>query len=277
MKSPSFTRHASPSGSDVHRHQVRHAEEVRDERRLRLLVHLRRRRDLLDVPVGHDRDPVGHRQRLFLVVRHVDERDPELLLDPLQLELQRLAQLCVERAERLVEQQHRRIRARARAPARRAAAGRPTAGPAAVARARQAHRLEHLQHALPDLGALLLPPPQPERDVVEDVEVREERVALEDGVHLPLVRRRRRHVGAVEQDLAAVRPLEAGDQPQRRRLAATGRSEQREELAAVDVQVDAVDRDDVGELLAQRDEIDRPVASCLERCELAHCAASSRC
>ena len=38
---------------------------------------------------------------------HVDERDPDLALDPLQLDLQALAQLQVERAERLVEQQHR--------------------------------------------------------------------------------------------------------------------------------------------------------------------------
>ena len=54
----------------------------------------------------HDRDPVGHRQRLLLVVGHVEERDPDVALDPLELDLQSLAQLQVERAERLVEQQH---------------------------------------------------------------------------------------------------------------------------------------------------------------------------
>ena len=36
----------------------------------------------------------------------VDEGDPDLALDPLQLDLQALAELQVERAERLVEQQH---------------------------------------------------------------------------------------------------------------------------------------------------------------------------
>ena len=36
---------------------------------------------------------------------HVDERDPDLLLDPLQLDLHLLAELQVEGAERLVEEQ----------------------------------------------------------------------------------------------------------------------------------------------------------------------------
>ena len=91
--------------------------------------------------------------------------------------------------------------------------------------------------------------PQPERDVVEDVEVGEERVALEDGVDLAAVRRRRRHVVAVEQDLPVVRTFEAGDQPQRRRLAAPRRAEEREELAGLDRDVDPVDGCDVSELL----------------------------
>ena len=42
-------------------------------------------------------------------MRDVDERDPDLLLDPLQLALHLLAQLQVERAERLVEEQHLRV------------------------------------------------------------------------------------------------------------------------------------------------------------------------
>ena len=64
--------------------------------------------DLLDPAVVHDRDPVRHRQRLLLVVGDVDEGDPDLALDLLQLDLQALAELQVERAERLVEQQHLR-------------------------------------------------------------------------------------------------------------------------------------------------------------------------
>ena len=39
---------------------------------------------------------------------HVDERDADLLLDGLELDLHLLAELEVERAERLVEQEHAR-------------------------------------------------------------------------------------------------------------------------------------------------------------------------
>ena len=42
-------------------------------------------------------------------MRDVDERDPDLVLDPLQLQLHVLAELEVERAERLVEQEHARM------------------------------------------------------------------------------------------------------------------------------------------------------------------------
>jgi hypothetical protein len=64
---------------------------------------------------------------------------------------------------------------------------------------------------------------QPVADVLGDVHVREQRVVLEDGVDVALVRR---HAGdrlAGEQDLALGRLLEAGDHAQGRRLAAARR------------------------------------------------------
>ena len=62
--------------------------------------------ELLDLAGVHDRDPVAHRERLLLVVGHVHERDPDLGLDALELDLELAAELEVERAERLVEEQH---------------------------------------------------------------------------------------------------------------------------------------------------------------------------
>ena len=72
------------------------------------LVEALRVAQLLVPAAVHDGDPIGHRHRLFLVVGHVDERDPDLLLDALELDLHLLAQLEVERAERLVEEEDRR-------------------------------------------------------------------------------------------------------------------------------------------------------------------------
>ena len=75
----------------------------------RLVVELLRRADLLEAPGVHHRDVVGQHQRLGLVVRDVDERRAEVRLQLLQLDLHVLAQLEIERAERLVEQQQRRL------------------------------------------------------------------------------------------------------------------------------------------------------------------------
>ena len=78
--------------------------------------------------------------------------------------------------------------------------------------------------------------------VLLDVEVRKQRVALEDGVDRPAVRRQAGDLGVAEPDPSLGRPLEAGDHPQRRRLAAAARAEQREELAGLDEEVDVGDR-----------------------------------
>ena len=61
---------------------------------------------LLDQAGVHHRDGVGHGHGLLLVVGDVDERDADLRLDALELDLHRAAQLEVEGAQRLVEQQH---------------------------------------------------------------------------------------------------------------------------------------------------------------------------
>ena len=102
-------RHTSdvdePTVDDAPAHEVRHAEEVRDERGLRMLVDVARRTELLDSPARHHGEPVGHRQRLLLVVRDVEESDPDLALDRLELDLELAAELCVERAERLVQEE----------------------------------------------------------------------------------------------------------------------------------------------------------------------------
>ncbi len=57
-------------------------------------------------------------------------------------------------------------------------------------------------------------------------------------------------IDAVQQDTAGAGLLEARDQPQQRRLAAAGRSEQREELALIDVERKMIDRGEAAEALA---------------------------
>ncbi len=66
-----------------------------------------------------------------------------------------------------------------------------------------------------------------------------------------------RDVLALENDATLVRHLEAGDHPQRRRLPATARPEQREELAFADLERDVAHRLGLAEALADALERDR--------------------
>ena len=187
---------------------------------------------------------------------HVDERDPDLLLDPLELDLHLLAELQVEGAERLVEEQHGRPVDQG--PGQRDALGLAARDLGRLARleARQLDEREHVGHPALDLGVLDVLAAKAEGDVLEDRQVREERVVLEDRVDVALVRRQPRHVLALELDQPGGRLLEAADHPQRRRLAAAGRAEEAEELAVPDLEVDVVDGDRVAELLDDIDETD---------------------
>ena len=173
------------------------------------LVDLLRRADLLDPAVVHHGDPVAHGERLLLVVGDVHERDPDLLLQRLQLDLQRLSQLRIQRAERLVQQQHRRLQHSARASATRCCwppdicPGLRFSKPVSCTSSSASATRWRISCLADPLAA------QAEGDVVVHVQVREQRVVLEHGVDVAPVRRREGHVVAVEQDLALGRLLEA--------------------------------------------------------------------
>ena len=110
----------------------------------------------------------------------------------------------------------------------------------AVLEAGQLDELEHLGDAAAHLVLLGAAPPEPEGDVLVDVEVREQRVVLEDGVDVALVGRQPGHVLALELDEPRGRRLEPADHPEGGGLSAPGRAEQAEELAGLDLQVDVV-------------------------------------
>ena len=90
----------------VHR---RRADEAGDEQIVGPVVELERRADLLDPAVVHDDDLVGHGHGLDLVVRDVDRRRLQPLMQFLDLGAHLHAQLGVEIGQRLVEQKHLRV------------------------------------------------------------------------------------------------------------------------------------------------------------------------
>ena len=175
-------------------------------------------------------------------MRDVDRGDPELELDPPDLLPQLDAHLGVERGERLVEQEHARLDregAGERHPLLHAARELMRVSLAGVG---EPDKLEQLAHTLPPAGLRLFTDLEPVLDVLLRRHVREQAVGLEDHAHVSAVRRDARHVLAVDEDGARVWLVEARDEPEGGRLAATARTEQGDELARFEGEVDALQR-----------------------------------
>ncbi|GAA3042698.1 hypothetical protein GCM10020000_22210 [Streptomyces olivoverticillatus] len=118
----------------------------------------------------------------------VDEGDADLGLDALELQLHLAAQLEVEGAEGLVQEQHLRVVDKR---ARDGDALLLAAGELLGLAAGEVAELDELEHVVDLLlDGLHAPAAQAEGHVLVDVQVREERIALEDGVDRPLVRGR---------------------------------------------------------------------------------------
>jgi len=142
-----------------------------------------------------------------------------------------LSQRGVERRERLVEQQQRRI-GRQRSPESDTLAltTRQLVGPP-VLQALEAHPGYDLSRPASGLGPR--PVPEPEADIVHDGEMRKERVALKDVSDLAALRgqinpglRVEEHA-IVHHDPARIRLQESRQALERQGLARTGRTEER--------------------------------------------------
>ena len=228
------------------------ADEARDKGIDRVGVELARRVDLQHHPGAHDRDSVREAQRLFLVVGHEDRRGPGTIEDRLHLTAHANPQRRVEVRERFVEQDDGRLRGER--PAQRdpllLSPGQFVRMP--VGLVDQADQLEHLGDASatarPIAGNAVA-------QVSRHGEVRKQGEILEDdtdtaalGRYEPALTGHRR---TVEHHRAAIGALEAGQETQRRRLAAAARPQQGEELSGVDLQIDGIEREDRSKALGQ--------------------------
>src|SRR2546428_196757 len=250
------------AGQQIHR---RAADERRDRRRRRPLEDLVRRAHLHDLTVHEHSDAIGHGHRLFLIVRHVHGGDAERALQLAQFHARFGAQLGIEIRQRLVQEKKAGL-AHDGAGERAAlllAAGELPGTPfeqmidADLCR-RFAHRgvdlrTRHGNHA------------QRKSDVLVDAHVRIQRVALEHHRDVPRAGLALRDVDAFHDHAPCIVRLEAGENTQRRRLARARGSQQGEELAGRDRQIDAVQHrhgavplDDAFELDAPRGAHRRP-------------------
>ena len=144
--------------------------------------------ELLDLPAVHHGDLVRHRHRLFLVVRDVDERDADVVLDPFSSSCICLRSLRSSAPSGSSSSSTRGLLTSARASATRCCWP-PESCRGLRVQPGEADELEHLLARARAALAAHAAPPQAEGDVLEDRQVREERVRLEDRVDVPLVGR----------------------------------------------------------------------------------------
>ena len=204
--------------------------------------------------LAHHHQPVGELERLLLVVGDEHRGVAGAVVDLAQPLAQLLAHLRVERAERLVEQQHPRLDGER--PGQRHAL--PLAAREllriALVEAGELHQIEQLQRPAADLGAGRTggarPHLEPEGDVLEDGHVAEQRIGLEHEADIALLHRLGRGVLVAEEDAARGGGLEPGDEPQQRGLARARGPEQRDQLARADVERHVVERRVAREFLA---------------------------
>ncbi|CFE00875.1 Uncharacterised protein [Bordetella pertussis] len=246
-------RHAVGAGlAHLAGQHIAASQEAGDEQIGRPLVEFGGRADLGDAAFVEDGDAVGHGQRLFLVVRHVQERGAGLLVQLAQLPLQIGAQLLVQRRQRLVQQQDAQV-VDQRAGQRHALllAARQLAR-IARAVAAQLHLLERLLGAPARLLAADAAYRQRKAHVLLHRHVGKQRIALEHHAKAARLGRLSGDRGALVENVARGRRDEPGDRHQGGRLARPGRTEQGQELARAQLEIDAAQRLECAKALVQR-------------------------
>ena len=217
--------------------QVGLSDEARGKARGRPFIDFLGRTDLLETPVMHDGDAVGHVQRLFLVVGNINKGNAQLFLQRLQLGLHLAAKLQIQRAQRLVQQQD--VRREHHGPrdghALALASGQAVRHAAFIPL--QLHQAQHFFHPAANLRLGGFSDPQAIGDVGRYIHMRKEGVILKHGVYAAAFRRQRSHVAAVQPYAPAVRRFQPRDNSKRGRLSTAAGPQQREEFARLHIQI----------------------------------------
>ena len=196
-------------------------------------------------PVSDHGDSLPQGHRLDLVVRDVHRRHSEPLVQPRERRAHRDPQLGVEIREGLVHEEGNRL-AHERAADRDALTlTAREGGRLAVEELAEPERLRSVRNPPRPLLLRDLPPLQPELEVLVDGHMRVQRVVLEHHRDVAVLRRSVADIDAPDHDRAARQLLQAGHQPQERRLPAAGGADEHHELPLADLEADVVDRLDL--------------------------------
>ena len=207
--------------------------------------------DLHDGARAHQHDPVGDSHRILRVMRDDDRGRAGFLQQRRRFVADHVAQPPVEIRERLVHQQHagtRRHRPRQRHALLLAAGQHMRIGLGEIGKADPRDRPHR-----GGIGGGVVIAAQPEADILAHAQMREQRVILEDEADAAMLRLDealgRGDILALQQHAARARPLDAGGEPEQRRLAAARLAEQRDDLAGLDGERHLAQRRDRAEAL----------------------------
>ncbi len=85
---------------------VAFTDKIGDKSVGRFIINRGRRSGLLDLSFTHHHNRIAQGQRFFLVVGHIDERDPEAFVHSFDLHLHILPHFQVERGQRFVKEKY---------------------------------------------------------------------------------------------------------------------------------------------------------------------------
>jgi hypothetical protein len=170
-------------------------------------------------------------------VGHQQKGDPHLLLDALQFAAHAAAQIRIEGGQRFIQQQRRRGVHQC-----------PCQGHPLLLASRelmrpllcmvpQTHHFQDMAHPPADFTIIKPTRPRTEGHVVEHIQMWEEGVVLKHQIHRSPMGWRIGEILVLQHDPPLVGPFKPSNQPQRGGLATTRGTQQREEFAATDLQV----------------------------------------
>ena len=208
------------------------ADEVRDKRIFRLVVNIFGRADLLNVTLIHDDDAVAHRQSLFLVVRHEDKRNARLFVDSDEFAAHVPTQFQIQSRKRLVKQKNFRLVDDCAGNGNSLLLTAAQSGDVVFFVAFKVDEFERVFDFVANVIGRLARDFRSERNIFLNVHVGKEGILLENGVNRSSVRRQVCDVLAVENHAPGIGHFKAADDSEHCRLAATRRSQQRDEISS---------------------------------------------
>ena len=182
-------------------------------------------------------DTVGKSECLLLVMRDIDHGDLQLLLDLLELLAQNHFNLRIQGGHRLIEKDDIRIKDKGTGDSHSLLLTTGKLLRLLKDVLLQPYGLDNLPNLLVDLilahllAVLALLTLKSVADIMIDIHVREQRIALENDADVPVLRSHVRDIHAVLDDLPAARLLDTNQHAQDGRFATARRAQEGEKLA----------------------------------------------